>query len=121
MRLLADLHITPRTVQHLRSRGHDVARVDEVLPPTASDEAIVACAKQAKRAVLTQDLDFSALIALSGSNSPSLILLRLTSSRVEYVNAVLDRVLPSLEQDVVEGTIVTVEDQRIRQRRLPLG
>jgi len=30
MRLLADIHISPRTVRFLRSVGHDVVRVDEV-------------------------------------------------------------------------------------------
>ena len=42
MRLLADLHISPRTVQFLRQLGHDVIRVNEILPATAPDPAIVA-------------------------------------------------------------------------------
>jgi predicted nuclease of predicted toxin-antitoxin system len=42
MRLLADLHISPRTVEFLRSLGHDVVRVDEIVPSTAADEVIVA-------------------------------------------------------------------------------
>jgi predicted nuclease of predicted toxin-antitoxin system len=66
MRLLADMHISPRTVAWLRSLGHDVVRVDEVLQPTASDEAIVDRARKEGRVVLTQDLDFSAIIAVSG-------------------------------------------------------
>jgi len=44
MRLLADMHIAPRTVRFLRSLGHDVVRVDELLSPTATDEAIMAAA-----------------------------------------------------------------------------
>ena len=42
MKLLADLHISPRTVVFLRSLGHEVVRVDAILPKTASDEEIVA-------------------------------------------------------------------------------
>jgi hypothetical protein len=71
--------------------------VDETLPITASD-----------------------IIALSGKNVPSLISLRLSSSSIEYVNAVLQKVLPALEQDVLEGMIITVEDQSIRRRKLPI-
>lgn len=41
MRLLADVHIAPRTVQFLRSRNFDAVRVTDFLPPTASDEAII--------------------------------------------------------------------------------
>ena len=44
MRLLADMHIAPRTVAWLRSLGHDVRRVTERLPPTAADAAVVAAA-----------------------------------------------------------------------------
>ena len=65
-------------------------------------------------------LDFSRLVALGGKRGPSLILLRLSSSRIEYVNALLEKVLPSIEQDVAHGTIVTVEDHRIRRRPLPI-
>ena len=120
MRLLADLHIAPRTVAFLRSLGHDVRRVNELLPPTAADEAIVAAAIREARSILTQDLDFSAIVALSGKPVPSVISLRLSSSRVERVNAVLEEVLPGLERDVREGALVTVEDGRVRHRRLPL-
>lgn len=120
MRLLADLHIAPRTVAFLRSLGHDVVRVTDLLPPNTPDEVIVQRAAQERRIVLTQDLDFSTIIALSGQRSPSLLSLRLNSSKVEIVNSVLQRMLPILESDLEQGSIVTIEDQRIRLRRLPL-
>jgi len=37
------------------------------------------------------------------------------------VITVLQKVLPALEQDVLDGTMITVEDQRVRRRRLPLS
>jgi len=121
MRLLADLHIAPRTVEFLKSLGHDVIRVSHVLPPTSSDHDIIAYAARDRRAILTQDLDFSAEIALSRQASPSMILLRLSSSRIESVNRVLSDVLAALERDVQEGALITVEDHRVRRRRLPLS
>ena len=121
MRLLADLHVAPRTVEFLRSLGHDLVRVTDVLPATATDEAIVARAAEDGRAILTQDLDFSAIVGLSGNKAPSVISLRLSSSRIEYVNEVLQKVLPALEQDVLDGAIVSVEDSRVRRRRLPIA
>ena len=80
MRLLADMHIAPRTVRFLRSLGHDVIRLDELLLPSAADEAIVAAATRDERHILTQDLDFSAIVALSGGIVPLVISLRLSSS-----------------------------------------
>lgn len=121
MRLLADLHISPRTVSFLRSLGHDVVRVNEILPTTATDQEIILKAIAESRIILTQDMDFSALIALRGSKVPSLVSLRLSSSRVEVVSSVLEKILPTIEKDLLDGAIVTVEDTRIRRRRLPVS
>jgi len=46
--------------------------------------------------------------------------LRLSSSRIEFVDGILERVLPSIEPDAMAGAIVTVEDTRVRVRRLPV-
>lgn len=120
MRLLADLHIAPRTVQFLRTLGHDVLRVTDLLPATADDETIVERAAQDQRIILTQDLDLTAIIALSRRQYPSLVTLRLVSVRIEFVNTVLQRTLPALEHDLQQGALVTIEDHRSRVRRLPL-
>jgi hypothetical protein len=66
VRILADLNIAPRTVEFLRSLGHDTARVDAGAWGAAADLAIVEAARREHRTVLTQDLDFSAIVALSG-------------------------------------------------------
>ena len=56
MRLLADMHISPRTVEFLRTLGHDVVRVSEILPPQASDETIVSRADEHRRIILTTSI-----------------------------------------------------------------
>ncbi len=114
------MHVSPSTVTFLRTHGHDVLRVNEVMPVTSTDEAILLRALDDERVVLTQDLRFSAILARAGQPAPSLISLRLSSSRIEFVNAILERVLPLVERDVATGAIVTVEDNRIRTRRLPI-
>jgi predicted nuclease of predicted toxin-antitoxin system len=118
MKLLADLHISPSTVKFLRSLGHDVVRVNETLPFDASDEEIISKAISDSRTILTQDLDFSALIVLSAKEAPSLISLRLQSSRPEHVNSVLARALPMIAEELKSGIIATIEDYRIRRKKL---
>ena len=90
-------------------------------PPTASDHEIVAEAVRDHRVILTQDLDFTAIVALSGLNVPSVISLRLSSSRVESVNDRLREILPVIEGDVDHGAIVAVGGSRIRTRQLPIA
>lgn len=54
MRLLADMHVSPRTVGFLRALGHDVVRVNEVMAVTSTDEAIVLRALDDERVVLSR-------------------------------------------------------------------
>jgi predicted nuclease of predicted toxin-antitoxin system len=120
VRILADVHISPRTVDFLRRLGHDVERVGQVLAATATDEEIVAAAIRDQRIILTQDLDFSAIVALSGLARPSVISVRLASSRIERVNDVLERELPHIEADLQDGALVTIQDDRVRTRKIPI-
>lgn len=121
MRILADVHIAPRTVAHLQQLGHEVERVGDTLPPSSTDEEIVIAAMKDDRIVLTQDLDLSTIVALPGRKSPSVVTLRLTSARIETVNARLEAALPAIEDALADGVLVTIEDRRIRSRSLPLG
>lgn len=109
----------PSHSEFLRSLGHDICRVTDLLPATSSDYKIVECAAQEHRVILTQDLDYSSIIALSGQRTPSLLSLRLNSSKFEIVNAVLQQMLPVLESELEEDALVTVEDQRVRRVGCP--
>lgn len=120
MRLLADVHISPRTVQLLNEIGHDVIPVQSVLSADAQDETIVLKAVELSRVILTQDLGFSGILASTGATRPSLVSLRLSDPRVEGVNSRLRQVLSNLENEVLAGVIATVEDDRVRTRRLPV-
>ena len=96
-------------------------RVGEVLAATSTDAEIVAEAVRDQRVVLTQDLDFSAIVALSARAGPSVLSLRLSSARIEHVNSRLERVVPMVEADLEAGAVVTVEDARVRVRSLPVA
>jgi predicted nuclease of predicted toxin-antitoxin system len=63
LKLLADLHLSPKTVVALRLSGYAIERVTDYLPASATDCQIIALAERLQASILTQDLDFSALIA----------------------------------------------------------
>jgi predicted nuclease of predicted toxin-antitoxin system len=69
---------------------------------------------------VTQDLDFSALLALGGFDRPSLITLRLSDTAPETVTRRLLETASLLEQVLPEGSAVTIEDEAVRVRRLPI-
>ncbi len=119
-RFLADMNISPKTVEALQKQGYDIIRVSQVLPANASDRKILEFARQEDRSVITHDLDFSALLALGGHSRPSLITLRLSASDPEMVTERLLYILPQIEQILREGCAATIEDFTIRIRRLPI-
>ncbi|WP_228054720.1 DUF5615 family PIN-like protein [Gloeocapsopsis crepidinum] len=104
----------------MQKQGYDIIRVTEVLPTTATDTEILELARVENRIVLTQDLDFSALVALGGYVQPSLITLRLSSAHPDLGSQRLLEVLPQLEQVLVEGVAITIEDNGMRYRKLPI-
>jgi predicted nuclease of predicted toxin-antitoxin system len=79
LRLIADVHISPLTVAELKAKGYDIVRTTDLLPATASDTKILEIARLENRIVITQDLDFSMLIALGKYDQPSLIISRVNS------------------------------------------
>lgn len=76
MKILIDMNLSPRWTAALRSAGIEATHWSEVGGATASYEAILDWAGRNGHIVLTHDLDFSAILAASGGNTPSVIQLR---------------------------------------------
>lgn len=78
-------------------------------------------AKARGSVILTFDLDFGEIIALSGESAVSVILFRVNNTTSPFVISRLQTALPSAAEALQSGAIVVVEDFRHRIRRLPLG
>lgn len=120
MKFLADMPISPKTVSFLRSMMYDVYRNSEIGLLRARDVEIVDIAVREERIILTMDLDFAAIIAKSKGTTPSAIIFRVSDETPENVNRLLYTILPQVEEDVVKGAIIMVDDGRFRIRRLPV-
>ena len=77
LKFIADVHISPITVSELSDIGYDIQRVTEFLPANTTDEEIIKLSIQKNAVIITQDLDFSNLIILSGLKKPSIISIRI--------------------------------------------
>lgn len=73
LKFIADVHISPLTVKELYEKGNNIIRVTDRLPATSSDNEIVQLAYQEGAVIITQDLDFSAIVAQSGLKGPSIV------------------------------------------------
>lgn len=66
LEFLANMNISPLTVKELKKLGWKVIRIPEVMSVKSKDEEILEYARTYNKVVITQDLDFSMLLALSG-------------------------------------------------------
>lgn len=120
MKLLLDQGLPQSTAALMREMGVDSLHVAEIGASTASDADILQIAQKQGRTVVTLDADFHALLALSGSTSPSVIRIRIEGLRAEALASVLSEVLHLCKEDMAHGAMITVQRKRIRTKRLPL-
>ncbi len=120
LRFLVDMNLSPKTVTNLQQHGWDILRVSQVLPMDAEDSEILEFARQHNRVIITQDLDFSSLLALGGHEKPSLITFRLSVPDPEIITQKLLELLPQIASRLAEGCAITIDDRKVRVRRLPI-
>jgi predicted nuclease of predicted toxin-antitoxin system len=120
IRFLLDMGIAQSTGQLLRSQGYDVVHLREQGLERLPDDRIVAKAKDEGRVIVTHDLDFGRIVALSGSDVPSIVTLRLGDMTPERVNGVLKTAVIEAAESLENGALVTITDRGIRIRALPL-
>ena len=88
---------------------------------TAEDIEILRVARNESRVIVSADTDFGTLLAAQRATGPSFLLIRLRSPRraIELAGLLLAN-LDAVANDLDDGAIVVVEDERIRVRRLPI-
>lgn len=121
MKLLLDQNLSPVVGDRLSQAGVESAHVRDLGLHEASDEAILEYARKADLVVVSQDSDFTNLLAHQAASSPSVILLRMPNAvTASDIAAVLIANLGVLTEHLEAGAIASLNEQRIRVRRLPL-
>ena len=105
----------------LRAQGHDAIHLREQALHRLPNGDIFAKAAAEHRAILTFDLDFGEIVALSRGQVVSVVVFRLNNTRTSFVIARLAAALAATEKRLMDGAIVVVEDGRHRIRRLPFS
>ena len=105
MKFLAGMGVSMTTVMTLRNLGHDAVHLREQGLMRMEDTAIVAKARVEARILLTFDLDFSEIMALSGSASPAVILFRMRNQTPGAVTPRLVQVNKSAPPNLQRGLL----------------
>ncbi len=114
--ILADENISPKVVKFLRDQEFDVLDVKEKHWYGKKDEDLLHIAYQEHRFVLTHDSDFGTLAINEGKQNFGILYLRLKNLKSANVIRVCEQVFHK-NPDVSPGTILVIEETRIRIRR----
>lgn len=120
MKFLANMGISPITVEWLQSLGHEAVHLHELGFDRWADIDILGKAREEGWIVLTSDLDFGDLLAASRDALPSVVIFRLKDMRPDNVNAHLLSLFDQHSEDLTQGVIVSVTERKLRVRRLPV-
>jgi predicted nuclease of predicted toxin-antitoxin system len=121
LKFLIDNALSPRLSAGLRQAGHDSIHLRDFGKQSASDIEVFELAINENRILISADTDFGTILALRQTNQPSVILFRRSLRHPEYQLRFLLANLPNMEQALDNGSIVILEDNRIRVRALPIG
>jgi predicted nuclease of predicted toxin-antitoxin system len=121
MRFLLDMNLPPAMADWLRSDGHDAVHVRELGHGHLPDSEVFAIAAREGRIVVTFDLDFGEIAGLARAAGSGVVLLRLRLARQSYLRERLRAAIGRAANELRAGSIVLVEDTRIRIRQMPPG
>jgi predicted nuclease of predicted toxin-antitoxin system len=86
----------------------------------ATDQEILAFARDKGGVVVTLDADFHAILALNGNRIPSVVRLRVQGKGASEIASLIAKVLSACKEEIDSGAVVTASESQARLRRLPI-
>lgn len=120
MILLLDQGVPRSAASILRERGIDAVHTGEIGMSRADDGAILDRAHAEGRLVVTLDADFHALLAVAKATRPSVIRIRIEGLKAPAFADLVLEALNACRNELERGVAVSVGEDGIRVRRLPL-
>ena len=120
MKLLVDMNLSPRWIGLLNNSGVDAVHWSMVGKDNAPDAEIMAYAIMNNCIVLTHDLDFSAILAVTHGEKPSVVQIRADNVRPDVIGMQVVAALRQMESELEDGALLTIDPNRTRLNLLPL-
>jgi predicted nuclease of predicted toxin-antitoxin system len=121
VKFLIDNAISPVIASGLRASGYEALHVRDIGMTSATDQVIFDYARNGGYVIVTADTDFGTLLALWLYSQPSAIIFRTSDKRPESQLTLLRGHINEITEALLTGSIVVLEDTRIRIRLLPIS
>ena len=121
MKFLVDMALSPALAQWLQSQGHDAVHAAQLGLARTPDTDIMARAKSDSRIIITADLDYPRILALTAADGPAVILFRSGDWKEDQAIDRLSAALDVIPEEQLARSIVVIEKLRIRRRDLSLN
>lgn len=120
MKFLLDMPVSAMLLTVLESYGYAGVHAYQIGQGRATDQELLEIARREERVVITADLDFPRLLALSSATGPGLILFRGGNYSDIEMCALLERVLKEVSAETLAKSICVIDKKRVRVTQLPL-
>ena len=120
MKLLVDMNLSPRWIPFLTASQVEAVHWSSVGQAKAADTEIMAFAREHGYTVLTHDLDFSAILAVTHGTKPSVVQIRADELNPDVIGSQVVGALRQMSPQLQSGALVSVEPHRTKVRVLPL-
>lgn len=114
------MNLSPDLVIVLENNGFEAIHWSSVGEINARDREIMAWAKNNDYVVLTHDLDFGTILAVTQAEAPSVIQIRVQDLLSSDFQNLLISVLHQFTKELEAGALISVEKNRSKVRILPI-
>lgn len=114
------MNLSPRWVNRLAEAGIEAVHWSTIGAANALDVEIVAFARSNNYVVLTHDLDFGTILAVTQGEKPSVVQIRSEDVSPDVIGKPVVNALRQMTAELDEGALLTIDPGRTRLRLLPL-
>jgi predicted nuclease of predicted toxin-antitoxin system len=120
MKFLVDMNLSPGWVGFLVEAGFEAVHWSNIGPVDAADSVLMQWAAEHGYIVLTNDLDFGAILAATQRRRPSVLQVRSDILAPDAIGQVVLMAIRQTRQALLDGAVLSVDASRARVRVLPL-
>jgi predicted nuclease of predicted toxin-antitoxin system len=120
MKFLIDANIPLELMHLLKKEGFNSRHISLSDKPDMDDFGIIEMARYQDEIILTHDLDFGAILSVTGQTKPYVIIFRMHNINARVI---LNKLLQNINdiKDILEtGAIIIIDNDKTRVRKLPI-